>query len=168
MNIRHRIACPPVIHRGLLIPLSAICLRLQVCHGGGFYDAEKADVLGQFFQRNLELRVALPHRLDHFVGVQHGAVIAPAEVAADLLERERRQRPGQVHADLPREARWTRPLPRLEVRPAGHYTAVVTTRKMSSTVTRRPRAWRFGPAAPRAPGRARSAASGASRSRRPS
>jgi hypothetical protein len=35
--------------------------------------------------------------------VQDGAVIASAEVRADLLQRQRRQLAGEVHADLARQ-----------------------------------------------------------------
>ena len=41
--------------------------------------------------------------LDLAAGVQHGAVVAAAEVGADLLQRQAGQLAGEVHADLARQ-----------------------------------------------------------------
>src|SRR5438876_11148126 len=48
-------------------------------------------------------------------GVQDGAVIAAAEVGADLLERQSGEVPGQVHTDLSRQQDVAVPATRLQL-----------------------------------------------------
>ena len=77
----------------------------QVIHrGGGWLPLGRAYLLGEMLNGGAEGGVGLAEALDCPVGVENGAMVSAAEVAADFFQAVPGEASRQVHADLAGEA----------------------------------------------------------------